>query len=171
MAQVKKFFNNMFGNDDEENSFADEFNEHCPKMSMKTRITVWAICLGIGSFLSFLSGIFVLKITTQPEIFAILFTAGNLVSLAGTTFLWGPCAQCKKMWDSERWLATTIYLSSMVVTLVCAFVVPVPYNVVAVIFSLLFQYCALIWYSASFIPCGRKILKKIVVKVCTCCQA
>mmetsp|Transcript_17675 Transcript_17675/g.24719 ORF Transcript_17675/g.24719 Transcript_17675/m.24719 type:complete len:173 (-) Transcript_17675:90-608(-) len=164
-------FKNVFSDEQEEDSWADQFQDYCPKLSLKTRVTLWGICYGIGVFLSFLGGLFVLKITTQPEIFATLYTSGNIISMSGTTFLWGPCAQCRKMWDSERWLATTIFLVSMVVTLLCAFLVPVPYNVVAVLFALVFQFCALIWYSASFIPCGRKILKNIMVKVCSCCQA
>mmetsp|Transcript_556 Transcript_556/g.812 ORF Transcript_556/g.812 Transcript_556/m.812 type:complete len:173 (-) Transcript_556:220-738(-) len=169
MAKIWRKFKNVFSDEEEEDSWVDQFGEHCPKLPLRTRIICWGVCFGIGTFLSFLGGIFVLKITKQPEIFATLYTSGNLVAMAGTCFLWGPCAQCKKMWDSERWLATTIYLVSMVITLVCAFVVPPPWNVLAVIGALIFQFCALVWYSASFIPCGRKILKKIISGVFSCC--
>ncbi len=119
--------------------------------------------------LSFLGGVYVLQIKTKPEIFATLYTAGNVVAMCGTMFLWGPCKQCKKMWDKERWLATTIFLVSMATTLVCAFLVPQPWTIIAVLFAIVFQFCAFVWYSASFIPCGRAILKKIVRGVCSCC--
>eukprot|EP00472_Partenskyella_glossopodia_P008026 CAMPEP_0197524950 /NCGR_PEP_ID=MMETSP1318-20131121/10462_1 /TAXON_ID=552666 /ORGANISM="Partenskyella glossopodia, Strain RCC365" /LENGTH=159 /DNA_ID=CAMNT_0043078057 /DNA_START=116 /DNA_END=595 /DNA_ORIENTATION=- len=157
-------------NEDDENSWADEFGEHCPKLSMKTRITLWAVCTGVGAFLAFLGGIFVFKIATQPEIFAILYTGGNLMAICATMFLWGPCGQCRKMWDKSRWGATLIYFLSMAATITVAFTVPIPYNVIAVILCLIVQFCAMVWYSASYIPCGRKVLAKIVRNVCFCGQ-
>jgi hypothetical protein len=52
--------------------------------------------------------------------FAILYSLGNIVALASTMFLRGPCKQIKSMFDSKRVVATCIYLLAMIATLVVA---------------------------------------------------
>ena len=104
-----------------------------------------------------------LNLASNPEPFAILYTLGNLVSIAGTLFLWGPCGQCKKMWECHRIGATLTYWIMMGVTLWVAIDVK---NAALTLLCIFVQFCAMVYYSASYIPYGRKILKKILNWVC-----
>lgn len=74
----------------------------------------------------------------------------------------GPVRQLKNMFAPIRVWATVIFLASMAVTLVFALVLHSPAAIVFVII----QYAALIWYSASYIPYGRTMIKKCVGNMC-----
>ncbi len=93
-------------------------------------------------------------------------------------FLMGPMAQLKRMFDKGRWIATAVYLSSLLLTLVAAYVVRLlcgiysmymqhalkhnlPHQVrvgLLVLICLVFQLGALAWYSLSYIPFARQAL-------------
>lgn len=57
---------------------------------------------------------------TKPVTFAILYTIGNIVSLSSTAFLVGPVKQCKNMFAEKRAIATVVFLTAMIATLVVA---------------------------------------------------
>jgi hypothetical protein len=59
----------------------------------------------------------------KPVTFAILYTIGNIVSLSSTAFLVGPVKQLKNMFAQKRIIATIVFLSAMILTLVVAIVV------------------------------------------------
>ena len=52
----------------------------------------------------------------RPRDFALMYACGNIVSLAGTSFIVGPCRQLKNMFKKNRWVATVIYFASIGVT-------------------------------------------------------
>lgn len=77
--------------------------------------------------------------------------------MCGSLFLWGPKRQWKNMSKARRRWATAIYFTMMILTLTLAFMkAPVPLILVCIFF----QWCALVWYIASYIPFGQKIIKK-----------
>ncbi|CAG8848500.1 13528_t:CDS:2, partial [Racocetra persica] len=53
--------------------------------------------------------------------FAIIYTLGNVISLLSTGFLVGFKKQAKTMFAPVRWIASTVFIASMVATLVVAF--------------------------------------------------
>merc|ERR1740123_1258645 len=95
------------------------------------------------------------QIKTNPAKFAVLYTFGNVIAIASTCFLWGPCAQLKSMFKSHRLIATSIYLCSMIATLYCAFT---HQKTILVIFCIIVQFAALLWYCLSFIPYARQMV-------------
>ena len=97
--------------------------------------------------------------------FVFVSTLGNIVSLSGACFLSGPRAQARKMFHETRRIASMVYLSSMVVTLVVAFVctgfrgqAPV------MILLMLVEYAAVTWYCLSYIPFARDAIKKFCIR-------
>ncbi|KAI8801536.1 vesicle transport protein, partial [Cladochytrium replicatum] len=90
--------------------------------------------------------------------FAVLYTFGNIISLVATGFLVGFLTQLKKMFDPTRLVATIIFLAAMVVTFLVAILLG---NAILVLVCVLVQYCALFWYSASYIPFARDAMKKV----------
>ncbi len=71
------------------------------------------LCRGFAVVQSFIT-------IANPVRFAVLYSFGNLVSLAATMFLMGPVKQFKNMFDEKRRVATIVYLSALVATLVIA---------------------------------------------------
>ena len=112
--------------------------------------------------------------------FAIFYSLGNFLNLFSTGFLKGNIIflyliilfkgfknQCESIFAKSRRIASIIYFSSILLTLICAFALPPKPRKPLVFFCLIFQYLAFIWYALSYIPFGRKILKKIA-KYCCC---
>ena len=94
--------------------------------------------------------------------FAVLYTMGNCVSLAGSSFLLGPKRQFRNMTRARRRVATGIYFSMMLLTLALAFAGADSLLILICVFC---QWCALVWYIASYIPFGQKLIKKFFSKV------
>jgi hypothetical protein len=161
-------FKNFVGLDSpEEKTFGQEFDEHI-SLSRKTRLILFAVTFIAGWLVSLLALLALPQIISHPEKFAILYTVGNIISLSSTMFLWGPCKQLKDMFKPIRAGATIVYLISMGTTLFFAFKLQI---LPLVLVSMLVQFCAMIWYSASYIPYGRAMIQKCVGSVCSSCLA
>ncbi|UIZ21771.1 hypothetical protein KXD40_008761 [Peronospora effusa] len=122
--------------------------------------------------------------------FGVTYSLGNIISLCGYTmdymghgFLVGPKQQVELMFKPVRCIATIIYLVMIVVqlwsvkcfclevfpwilTILSACVFQTPQLGLVVLLLVLIQSTAAVWYSASYIPYGRKILARIAKKVC-----
>lgn len=151
----------------EEKTFAQEFDESCT-LSRKTRLYAFLVCFITGWVISLLALLALPQIISHPEKFAILYTVGNIISLCSTMFLWGPCKQLKDMFKPIRAGATIIYLISIGLTLFFAFKLQI---LPLVIVSMIVQFCAMVWYSASYIPYGRALIQRTVGSCCNSCLA
>lgn len=60
-------------------------------------------------------------------------------------FLMGPCKQLRSMMQSGRWIASLVYVTAIVLTLVVAFTVNGALGVVLVIVLLVAQLLAFVW--------------------------
>ncbi|GAB5370950.1 hypothetical protein AAMO2058_001537000 [Amorphochlora amoebiformis] len=136
-----------------------------PPLNWEQRLWGFGIFFGFGCLISFLSTFSLLQIVVRPSKFALTYTLGNVLSIFSLMFLMGPCNQLKKMFDPERREATMVYITSMIITMVAVFKRVPGYFVLPLIF---FQFCALIWYSATYIPYGREILKGCVRNIFSC---
>lgn len=93
--------------------------------------------------------------------FALVYSLGNAVNIAGTMFLAGPTKQCKKMFKATRWLVTTIFLLALAATIAVAFLLKGKKVQKPLILTLvLIQFCAYFWYCLTYIPFGRRLFKK-----------
>ncbi|KAI9173222.1 hypothetical protein H9P43_007353 [Blastocladiella emersonii ATCC 22665] len=126
-------------------------------LTRKQRLIGFGVCFVVGLLISFLS---FLSVATGNIIgFAILYTFGNVTSLMSTSFLTGPAKQLKGMFDTKRRIASIVYLGALVTTLVVAFTTKSAG--LCLIFCLI-QFLALFWYSASYIPFARDIIKNAI---------
>ena len=118
----------------------------------------------MGMLLSFLSTFFVSGILIgRPEKFALLYSFGQFCSLGSSMFLMGPWEQLKSMFNEDRRWATSVYLVSVVLTIVSALKV---HSAILVIICIGVQLAALAWYSLSYIPYARDLVWSCVKK-CT----
>lgn len=154
----------FLGLEEEKTGLEAEFEKAC-KCSYQTRITGFAICFVAGWVISFFALFTLPDIISHPEKFAIVYTFGNIIALLSTTFLFGPCAQARKMFEQKRIFATLLYLFSIILTFVCAYHFK---QVIWVLLSLLLQFAAMLWYSLSYIPYAHTCVINAVSKTCSC---
>ncbi|KAH9500641.1 Vesicle transport protein SFT2B [Bulinus truncatus] len=126
-------------------------------LSWSTRIKGFLICFILGCGLSILGSCLFFLPNNGVIIFAVLYTLGNLLSLASTCFLMGPVNQIKKMFAATRVIATILVFVMLILTLVCAFALKIK---VLVLICCILQFFALAWYSISYIPFARDAIKK-----------
>jgi hypothetical protein len=84
-----------------------------------------------------------------------LYTVGNLLSIGSTLFLMGPWKQLQRMFNSDRWIASLVYFIFLGLTVYAVH----RQKLLAAIISCVFQFLAMLWYSASYVPFAQKALK------------
>ncbi|KAK1226530.1 hypothetical protein PQX77_010495 [Marasmius sp. AFHP31] len=114
-------------------------------------------CLALGFVLSLLGTI--MMVLGSLTTFALLYGLGTVVSLIGTGFLIGFFKQLKLMFKPVRIIATIIFLASIGLIFVGAFVIV---NGTLCIVFVIIQYLAYTWYTLSYIPYARQAILKFV---------
>uniref|UniRef100_A0A3N7HAB2 Vesicle transport protein n=1 Tax=Populus trichocarpa TaxID=3694 RepID=A0A3N7HAB2_POPTR len=80
-----------------------------------------------------------------------------------TAFLIGPGRQLGMMFDPVRIYATAIYIGCVVLALICALLI---HSKILTVFAIIFEICALIWYSLSSIPFARRMVSNLMIRLC-----
>lgn len=153
MDKLKKA---LSGDDEEEDKgIVTQIND-ATTLSWSTRIKGFLFCFILGMVLSVL-GSCLLFMRNGLVIFGVLYTLGNILSLASTCFLMGPFNQIKKMFAKTRVFATIMVFVMFILTLVCAFAIK---NAPLTIICCILQFLAMTWYSLSYIPFARDAVLK-----------
>ena len=99
----------------------------------------------------------------DPVPFALNYSLGNFLSLTSMTFLCGPKRQFENMFDEKRKITSVTYISCLFATLACIFI-PLPgfVSLILLVFLVLAQFCACMWYSLSYIAFGRRWALKCI---------
>jgi hypothetical protein len=129
----------------------------CPTLTLTERVygCVGCFILGIGiGFAGWVQWTF-----ENVAAFAVLYTIGNIVAICGSFFLMGPARQCRRMKAARRRVATSIYLAAMILTVVVALTCRGGGCNLLILFCIFVQWCALVWYLASYIPYGQRMIK------------
>ncbi|KAF8919679.1 SFT2-domain-containing protein [Mucidula mucida] len=126
-------------------------------LSRTTRLYGFIGCLAVGFLLSILGS--VVLFLGQLGIFAVLYVIGTIVSLIGTGFLIGFLKQLKLMFKPVRVIAAIVFLLSIVLVLIGAFVLNS--DILCLIFVII-EYLAYTWYTLSYIPYARTAVTKAV---------
>jgi len=113
-------------------------------------------CLAIGFILSILGS--ALLFLGQLGSFAVLYGMGTVISLVGTGFLIGFASQLKLMFKPVRIVATVVFLASVALIFVGAFVIKS--DILCIIFVII-EYLAYTWYTLSYIPYARTAVLKV----------
>ncbi|CAL1704312.1 unnamed protein product [Somion occarium] len=113
-------------------------------------------CLALGFILSILGT--ALLFVGQLTSFALLYALGTVISLIGTGFLIGFLKQFKLMFKPIRVVATIVFIASIVLIFVGAFVLKS--GILCIIFVII-EYLAYTWYTLSYIPYARSAVLKV----------
>jgi hypothetical protein len=90
--------------------------------------------------------------------FAIIYSIGQVLNIAGSCFLSTPEGQFKAMKKKSRLIPSIVYVLLIIATLVVAIATDIKGLVLLLVVLQVFAYY---WYTISFIPYGNKILKKL----------
>jgi len=126
-------------------------------LSRTTRLYGFVGCLIGGFVLSLLGSIFL--ILGWIGLFAIFYALGTITALVGTGFLIGFFRQLKLMFKPVRVVATIVFLISIGMVFVGAFVIR--QGLLCLIFVIV-QFLAYAWYNLSYIPYARTAALKMV---------
>lgn len=139
----------------------------CPKLTYQQRIIGFGCCAAIGWILSFIGTLTLIGGFSAENLrtFVALYVIGNVIALCATGFLLGPKQQCIKMWAPTRRYSTAFYLIMLIVVLVVALT---KQNIFLILFLLVIEIMAALWYSLSFIPFGRKMCLAFLRKIGIC---
>lgn len=139
----------------------------CPSLSYQERIIGCATCFLLGFLISLGSTFRLAKLVHgHPAPFAIAYTIGNLLSLGCTMFFVGPTKQLETMFRVKRRGSAILYLLFIGTTLTLCFSHNFPHRVGLVMISVFCQFMALIWYTLSYVPYGRKIAVSCCKRMC-----
>ncbi|PWA86402.1 Vesicle transport protein, Got1/SFT2-like protein [Artemisia annua] len=157
----KQLFSQQEEQSDDDNELQDNLldeTDNLCNLSPTQRLYGFAACSLAGLVCMFLSMI----VFAIPIKFAVLFTFGNILAVGSTAFLMGATRQIQMMFDPVRIYATSIYIGSVVVALICAMLL---HSKLLTIFAILCEICALIWYSLSYIPFARAVVSRVTISL------
>jgi len=139
----------------------------CPKLTYQQRLIGFVGCAALGWVLSLVGTLTLIggPSAANIRIFVVLYVIGNIIALAATGFLIGPRSQCIKMWAPTRRYTTAFYLLMLVIVLIVACL---KQNIFLVLFLLFIEVLAAIWYSASYIPFGRRMIIAFLRQIGIC---
>ncbi len=134
----------------------DSLSSAFPELTFKERLVGFIICLAFGFLISVSAfGALTELMLGHPLRFAVLYSLGNLTSLCSTLFLVGIRQQIRNMSKSHRRLSAGLYLIALVMTLLTAYFEP--RMKLLIIGLIIMQWTALLWYTLSYIPFGRRM--------------
>ncbi|CAH0395786.1 unnamed protein product [Bemisia tabaci] len=125
-------------------------------LSWSSRIQAFIICFVLGILMSLL-GSLSMFLHKGLALFAVFYTLGNVISLASTCFLMGPFKQLKKMFAETRLIATVVTIIMMILTLFAGLGLK---NPPLALLCMILQFLSMTWYSLSYIPYARDMVKK-----------
>lgn len=142
----------------------DYLSTLCPDLSYSERIIGFGACMLMGALITLSSfGSFSELILGQPLRFAVLYSMGNLTSLCSTLFLVGPKRQYRNMTNPARRISAAIYITCLFGTLLTACISPeLSWLIIALV---AIQWGALLWYTLSYIPFGRRMARSLASRL------
>lgn len=139
-------------------SFGDNNPTLCGDLTYKTRIIGFLACSITGWLLSLIITFVFIFSQFNIATYAILYSLGQVLNIAGSCFLSTPEGQIKAMKKKHRLIPSLVYVGLIILTLVIAIATDIKG---LVLFLVVLQVFAYYWYTISFIPFGNKILKKL----------
>lgn len=124
-----------------------------PTLSWKERAVGFMVCFSLGFLIDLLSFGSIIGLFGDPSKFAITYSLGVIVALMGTSFLIGPTRQIKSMGQPTRIVTSSIFLTSIVGTLVSALII---HENILTFVCIIIEFTSFFWYCLSYIPYGRQ---------------
>jgi hypothetical protein len=145
------------------NNYSTESNiyyEIFCNLTWSERLRGYMVCSCIGYFITFGSVIRINEaLHGDPTLLAFFISLGNILSLTSSFFLSGPYKQWENMINEKRFIASTIYILSILSVLILIFIPAFNGKAVLIIVLLIIQFISWLWYTISYIPYARETIK------------
>ncbi|XP_065907681.1 vesicle transport protein SFT2B-like [Dysidea avara] len=143
-------------------SFGDDF-KRVTKMSWTNRLIGFGICSGLAALFIVLGCILAFF---NKAVFAVLFTSGMILAVAGTFFLADPIKQVKNIVQPQRIIAVIALTLAFVLTFCAVFWWDLAG--LAFLFAAI-QVICFIWYCITYIPYAQTCITKSCATLFTGC--
>jgi len=143
--------------------FARKADEWLPSLTKKQRIIGFMTSLILGMICFGLAVSLLPLLMLNPRKFSLLFSLGSAFTLSSFSFLWGPYNHLVHLLSRERLPFTSIYLSSLILTLYFAMGLQ---SAILTPIAACAQVVALVWFVVSYIPGGQTGLR-FMTKMCS----
>ena len=129
----------------------------CPKLTMRQRIAGYVAASGLGFLVAICGSLTLADGYTDENVlkFAMLYICGNMIALAASAFFKGPKKLHKAATHKTRRVGCAVWLGLMVSIFGLA-LLRCPVGIIVIL--LVLETGAGVWFSASFIPWGRKMI-------------
>jgi len=142
---------------------AKKADDWLPSLTKKQRIIGFMTSLVLGMICFGLAVSFLPMLLINPRKFSLLFSLGSAFTLSSFSFLWGPYNHLVHLLSRERLPFTSIYLSSLILTLYFAMGLQ---SAILTPIAACAQVVALVWFVVSYIPGGQTGLR-FMTKMCS----
>jgi len=142
---------------------AKKADDWLPSLTKKQRIIGFMTSLVFGMICFGLAVSFLPMLLINPRKFSLLFSLGSAFTLSSFSFLWGPYNHLVHLLSRERLPFTSIYLSSLILTLYFAMGLQ---SAILTPIAACAQVVALVWFVVSYIPGGQTGLR-FMTKMCS----
>jgi len=143
--------------------FSRKADEWLPSLTKKQRIIGFMTSLILGMICFGLAVSLLPMLMINPRKFSLLFSLGSAFTLSSFSFLWGPYNHLVHLLSRERLPFTSIYLSSLILTLYFAMGLQ---SAILTPIAACAQVVALVWFVVSYIPGGQTGLR-FMTKMCS----
>ena len=136
-------------------------NSCCPTLSLNERMAAFVFfnvlgyILQIGSFARFMTSI----IKRDPTHFALVYSFGNVLAIVGTLFLVGLKEQIRLASQKTRRTISLIYFGSLFLSIIFALTINNAFGKILTAISVAVQMISYWWYTFSYIPFARSLLR------------
>lgn len=142
---------------------AKKADDWLPSLTKKQRIIGFMTSLVLGMICFGLAVSFLPMLLINPRKFSLLFSLGSAFTLSSFSFLWGPYNHLVHLLSRERLPFTSIYVSSLILTLYFAMGLQ---SAILTPIAACAQVVALVWFVVSYIPGGQTGLR-FMTKMCS----
>ena len=151
-------------------TFMEDREDPCPccEMSFNTRLIGACVCSGIGMLLSV--GSFIAIATGSLSTFAVIYSLGTIVAVAGSFFVASPEKHFERLKVVAHSVSLGVLVASIVMVFVGAYAIGGIGGTVFAIIFVIVQIVALALFTITLNQVAWAATKTLLGKILTCCH-
>ncbi|TDH69274.1 hypothetical protein CCR75_002552 [Bremia lactucae] len=149
-------------NSSEEDGLLDDIGDEFDELTLNQRALGALGCYMLSGFLAFLATLVLFTSVHHVRLYSLLYSLSNVATFCSLLFIMGQDRLQKRMLSRKRSITGRAWMGSLALTIIVAFLWHSHWFIV--ILLLLVQFGSMIWYSATYIPFGRKFVHKYMAR-------
>ncbi|KAG2511705.1 hypothetical protein BBO99_00009240 [Phytophthora kernoviae] len=147
---------------DEEEGLLHGIGDEFDDLTLNQRMLGAVGCYILSGLFAFAATVMLFTGVHHVRFYALFYSLSNIATFCSLIFIMGQERLQKRMLSRKRSTSGSTWMGALALTVIVAFLWPSHWFIV--ILLLIAQFCGMIWYSASYIPFGRKFLHKYAAK-------